>query len=277
MLRSRHILISTICALAAAVAVGGCTSASGDGSSTVAQPQQELAAQLRPALETVVFEPDSALLTGEEQDELTELVAVLLEHNGAQITITGDTGQGDTGNREQLALNRAKEVARFLSDFGVARALMTLATAYEAVVPSARISADTTDEGGLRYRRWNETGNLVLTDFDFNNEPADFQADLPAAMTPIDECDQCMFEIGGLITPETSGEYTFWLSADDEAVLELSPSADDQKLPHRGGPAGPLDPPPCIHDLPGTAEPSGHDERGHAIPHPRQRARGLQQ
>lgn len=146
--------------------------------------------------------------------------AATIEYNGAPIVISGDRGRGDTTAGRSLARRRAAAVRDHLRGLGIAPVMMRVEVANGGAVPAARIRVPG-EQGQVLYRRWENTGAIGLEQFEFSSSP-DHQALLPSLASPVDVCDRCMSELSGLVVAPRTGKYRFWLSADDEAALDLS-------------------------------------------------------
>jgi len=89
--------------------------------------------------------------------------------------------------------------------------------------------------GTIRYEVWDNIGGTGIADLtgnaDFPENPS-WDDEFALFETPTNRADNFGGRLYGWLTPDTSGDYTFWLAADDNAQLWLSPtdSADDAAL-----------------------------------------------
>lgn len=75
------------------------------------------------------------------------------------------------------------------------------------------------------YERWDNVSGTAVANIPLNREP-DFVSTLSTLEAPTNVGDNFGARITGLISPPTSGNYTFFISGDDNVALYLSSSAD---------------------------------------------------
>ncbi len=91
------------------------------------------------------------------------------------------------------------------------------------------------ETGSFTYEIWDGIGGTAVTDLtsdpNFPDNPTSVE-ELTVFETPTDRADNFGGRVYGLLTPEITGDYTFWVAADDNAELWLSTtdSVDDAVL-----------------------------------------------
>jgi hypothetical protein len=133
-----------------------------------------------------------------------------IKQNGVWIAALGD---GTFVSRERLIAN------------GVST---TDANCFAATDPQGNTPASNcTGLGGITYARWEGIGagtsinDLVNVTNGFQNAPT-FTQSLNIFEAPVDIADNYGVRMRGYICPPTSGQYTFWISGDDNSHLWLS-------------------------------------------------------
>ncbi len=80
-------------------------------------------------------------------------------------------------------------------------------------------------DGGWSWQVWEDVGDGLSLDLvDWSTPSA--TGVVPSGSSPADVCNQCANELVGFVTPAVSGDYRFFLSADDVGRLELAPAED---------------------------------------------------
>jgi len=102
-------------------------------------------------LEDIQFDPDSARLRDSEREKLERIAQILKRYPDRHLLVTGHTAlAGTPGGRQQLSLDRANTVARFLLDLGVREPEQIMTEGKGAQEP---VADNSTPEGMRKNRR----------------------------------------------------------------------------------------------------------------------------